>query len=156
MKDLELLNKLSVNARASLVELSKACGMTVPAIKYKLRQLEKKGVIVGYKAEIDFRKIGYSFFKVDLVLEDYSIVPQLAEYLRMNPNVIFRDVTIGGSDFEFDCELGSVQELYQLIEDLKQKFPKKVREYSYYKAIGDYQYNYFPRSILEKFRNQPR
>ncbi len=83
-------------------------------------------------------------------LEDISIISGLKEFITTHPNIIYHDLTIGGSDFEFDCELPSQQEFYKLMDKMKSLFPRKIRSYFYYKAIKIYKYSYFPESLTQK------
>ena len=148
--DILLLKEIATSARASLVDLAKKLKMPVTTVKYRLRNLEKNGVIVAYRAIINYTKLGYEYYKVDLVIEDLSIIPSLQEFIRRHPNIIYRDITIGGSDFEFDCELPNQQEFYKLIETIRNMYPKKIRSYFYYKAIYIYKYSYFPNLLLKE------
>lgn len=146
-KDIKLLNAIKENARMSLLELSQKLSMTPTGVKYKLRNLEKNKVIVAYKLLLDTSKLGYEYYKVDMELEDIDIIPGLNQFMSQHPNIIYRDIAVGGSDFEFDCELPSQKEFYQLMDEIKSLFPKKIRSYSYYKAIKIYKYSYFPEGI---------
>lgn len=143
-KDILLLNTIKENARISLLELAQKLKMTPTGAKYKLRNLEKNKVIVAYKLLIDTGKLGYEYYKVDLELEDITIVPALREYITRHPNVVYRNIIVGGSDFEFDCELKSQHDFYQLMDELKSLFPQKIRRSFYYKALKIYKYSYFP------------
>lgn len=147
-KDLQLLNLIKENARISLLELAKELKMTATGVKYKLKNLEKRKVIVAYKLLLDYNKLGYEYYKVDLELEDVNIIPALNEFITRHPNVIYRDIAVGGSDFEFDCELKSQEDFYKLINEIKKLFPRKIRHYFYYKALKIYKYSYFPEDLI--------
>lgn len=144
LKDIELINAIKENSRITLLELAQKLKMTAGGVKYKLRNLEKNKVIVAYKLLLDTAKLGYQYFKVDLELEDVNIIPALRQFVLQHPNIIYRDIAVGGSDFEFDCELRSQDDFYKLINELKSLFPQKIRSYFYYKALNIYKYSYFP------------
>lgn len=146
-KDIQLLNEIKEQARISLLELAKRLNMTPTGVKYKLKNLEKNKVIVAYKLLLDTAKLGYEYYKVDLELEDITIIPALKEYITRHPNIIYRNITVGGSDFEFDCELKSQEDFYQLMDEIKALFPQKIRRYFYYKALKIYKYSYFPEEL---------
>jgi len=146
-KDLQLLKLIKEDARASLLELAKKMKMTAAGVKYKLHNLEKNKVIVAYKLLINSSKIGYTYFKVDLDLEDLNIIPSLNQFILQHPNILYRDVAVGGSDFEFDGEFSSQEEFYNFMDQLKASFPGKIRHYWYYKALKIYRFSYFPEEI---------
>jgi Lrp/AsnC family leucine-responsive transcriptional regulator len=58
--NLRLLEELQRDARTSLAELGRRVGLSSPAVGDRLRRLEQEGVITGYRAEVDPRKLGYS------------------------------------------------------------------------------------------------
>lgn len=146
-KDIQLLNAIKENARITLLELAQKLKMTPTGVKYKLRNLEKNKVIVAYKLLLDTAKLGYEYYKVDLELEDISIIPALKEYITRHPNIIYRNIAVGGSDFEFDCELKSQDDFYRLMDEIKSLFPRKIRRYVYFKARKIYKYSYFPERL---------
>src|SRR3989344_1411158 len=147
-KDLELLQEIATNSRITLLELARRLGMTPAGVKYKLRLLEKQKVIVAYKSIIDYHQLGYEYYKVDMDVEDLAIISGLNQYIIHHPNILYRDVTVGGSDFEFDCEFKSQDDFYKMINEMKLLFPGKIRSYFYYKALKVYKYSYFPEGMV--------
>jgi len=146
-KDIQLLHLIKENARVTLLELAQKLKMTATGVKYKLKNLEKNKVIVAYKLLLNAKAIGYDYYKVDIELEDLSILSSLNQYVLQHPNILYRDITIGGSDFEFDMECQTQEQFYQIIEELKALFPQKIRKIHYYKALKIYKYSYFPETI---------
>ena len=142
--DLEILKIISKNAKFSLIELSKISKLSSMAIIYRIKQLEKKKIILRYRALIDYSKLGYEYYKIDLDIEDIKKLKQLQNFAKQHPNITYEDRVVGGSDFEFDAELKGYEEFYKLIEEIKSKFPGVIRTYKYYKARKIYKYIYFP------------
>ena len=58
--NLRLLGELQRDARLSIAELGRRVGLSSPAVAERVKRLELEGVIAGYHAEIDPRKLGYS------------------------------------------------------------------------------------------------
>jgi len=56
--DARIVREVSRNARATLADISKAVGLSVSAVQTRLRRLEARGVIVGYRAVLDAEAIG--------------------------------------------------------------------------------------------------
>jgi len=57
--DFELVEELRKNSRVSYVDLGKRFKVTETAIRKRIRSLEDKGIIKGYTAIIDYKKLGY-------------------------------------------------------------------------------------------------
>lgn len=55
--DLDILSNLQENARLSMTELGKRVGLSTPATNERVKKLEDKEVIKGYRAIIDPEKL---------------------------------------------------------------------------------------------------
>src|SRR5438045_6231250 len=55
----KLLSLLQDDAQLSQAELAKAVGLTAPSVNERIRKLERGGVIQGYVALLDERKLGH-------------------------------------------------------------------------------------------------
>jgi len=142
--DIKLLKTIATNARISAVDIRKQIGITSTAVAYRIKQLEKKKVILGYRPMISLAKTGYEYYKIDLILEDVSIKNHLFEFARQNPNCVYIDRTVGGTDFEFDLELRNQREFQELIETVKNQFKGLIRTHKYYVATVIYKISYLP------------
>ena len=56
--DTRLLNELQVDAKISLKRVGEKVGLSAPAVMERVRKLEQAGVIRGYHAQIDARRVG--------------------------------------------------------------------------------------------------
>ncbi|MFJ4222856.1 Lrp/AsnC family transcriptional regulator [Microbacterium sp. NPDC089695] len=56
--DRSILAAISRDGRATLAQLSDAVGLSVSAVQSRLRRLETRGVITGYRAVLDPEQVG--------------------------------------------------------------------------------------------------
>jgi len=56
--DAGIVRAVSADARATLADLSRAVGLSVSAVQARLRRLESRGVIGGYRALVDPESVG--------------------------------------------------------------------------------------------------
>lgn len=56
--DAAIVREVSQDARATLSDLSAAVGLSVSAVQTRLRRLEARGVITGYRALVDAEAVG--------------------------------------------------------------------------------------------------
>ena len=56
--DRQILTEISRDARATLAQLSEAVGLSSSAVQSRLRRLESRGVIVGYRPIFDAEALG--------------------------------------------------------------------------------------------------
>ena len=58
--DLKIINMLKENARTPNTEIAKRLGMVPSAILERIRKLEKRGVIQGYRVQVNPVNLGYN------------------------------------------------------------------------------------------------
>ncbi len=56
--DKQIIHLLSVNAKLGTKEIASKIGLTVTPTFERIKRLERKGIIIGYNAKIDSKKIG--------------------------------------------------------------------------------------------------
>ena len=56
--DIDILNKLYRNARATIQEIATGVGRSRVSVYRKIKNMEKAGVIEGYTVKVDWTKIG--------------------------------------------------------------------------------------------------
>jgi Lrp/AsnC family transcriptional regulator, leucine-responsive regulatory protein len=141
--DIKILKSIAPNSRISIVEISKKLKIPERTIAFRIKQLEKKKIIQGYRALLDLRLLGYEYYKVDLVLREISRINELIKYAYSQPNIVYIDETIAGSDFEFDLEVKNKEHFTKTINDLRAKF-SEIRGWSYFTLKKYNKLIYFP------------
>jgi Lrp/AsnC family leucine-responsive transcriptional regulator len=121
-KDYEILEAVTENGRIPIVELAKRIKLTPKATLYRLKKLEKKGIILGYNALIDTDKLGYRFYKIDFYLNDMSRIKGMFEFAKRHKNIVYMMRTIGGPDFEIEVMVKDVVEMKKIINEIREKF----------------------------------
>ena len=142
-KDLVLLKLFSHNARISLLDLSEKMKLTPKATRERIRKLEQKGIILGYKINFNFEKLGFKYYKLLLTLNDLSIRNKLYDWIRNKPNVVYFDKFLNGADFEFDVEMDSSDKFFELLANMKRDFPGDIKEIVWFNPTKIFKSSYF-------------
>lgn len=95
--DLKLVRVLLNDARASFKSLAAAAGLTAPACAERVRRLEERGVIRGYRAEVDWTQLGFPIHAVIRIGAAAEHGKGLLRAFRDTPNVI-EVLRVTGSD----------------------------------------------------------
>jgi len=140
--DRKILSAITKDARCSLLALAKIIDVPARTLTFRVQQLEKKHIIVGYKPNIALAQIGMSYYKVDIRLDDVSILPSLIEYSTQHPNIVYVDKMIAGSDFEFDVEVETKEAFFTLMRQLTDQFPQIV-DWCYFNSVMYRKLTYF-------------
>jgi Lrp/AsnC family leucine-responsive transcriptional regulator len=127
--DIKILQALSENARCPLLEFEKKLKQSYKVIAYRIKRLEKKGVILGYRAFIDVSKIGYDYYKVLFSLHNVDLrkLEALEQAVMKIPNTVYIDKTLGGADFEAEFQCAGSADLRRIQEGLRREFPTLIR-----------------------------
>ena len=127
--DSRILRALSEDARCPLQKLEKTLRQSYKVIAYRIRRLEKNGVILGYRAFIDFSKIGFSYYKVLFSLHNVNTAElvRLEQAVTRIPSTVYIDKTIGGADFEAEFQCRSGEELRAIMESIRREVPNLIR-----------------------------
>ena len=108
--DTLLLERLTSDARMPKIALARELGLTEAAVRKRLRKLERSGIIVGYRAVIDYQKAGLSssFTGVDTDPEKlWSVISKIREI----PEVKFLSITAGDHTIMAEILTRSVEQL---------------------------------------------
>ena len=104
LKDRKILYELDKNARITNSEVAKKVGLSKDSIGYRIKQLESKGIIRGYRTLINFEDLGYSLYRVYLRFVDLSEskLKEIIEFLKKEKNAWWIGRLDGSWDFAFD------------------------------------------------------
>ena len=91
--DHKIIALLQENARLSYTEIGRKIHLTSPAVTERVKRLEEAGVIEGYCAKINTRKIGYSFEAFVHVTVDSHAA--LDSWAAAHPEVLANHATTG-------------------------------------------------------------
>jgi DNA-binding Lrp family transcriptional regulator len=142
-KDQKLLKLFSHNARISLIEISEKIKLTPKAVRERIKKLQQKGIILGYKINFNFEKLGFRYYKLLLTLNELEIRNKLYDWIRSKPNVVYYDKFINGADFEFDVEIESSEKFFELIADMKREFKGNIKEIVWFNPTIIFKSSYF-------------
>ncbi|MFZ2986942.1 Lrp/AsnC family transcriptional regulator [Ideonella sp.] len=101
--DVAILQALQRDARQSNADLAAAIGLSPAPTWRRVRRLEQIGVITGYRAEVDRRRIGLgvlAFVRVDADRDNAEATRALEAAIRQWPEVIACHYISGAGTFE--------------------------------------------------------
>ncbi len=145
-KNIEILKILSMNARMPLVELSKRLGISSDAVKYRIKWLQKRGIIIGFKLHLD-----YTHMKIDqnrLLLNLNSMRKDAKEKFLKNilniRNVIYVRNCIAPWDMELHILYSGRDEFRSVLKQITNFIPGVVKSYDLMRVYDVHKMDYFP------------
>ncbi len=121
--DFNILKRLASNARLSTVNIAHDLKMPQTTVSAKIKQLENKLIILGYRAEINYFKLGYINYFLELYLENTSVLKNIEVWANAHKNVIWLQKIIGKCDIEIEVEVKDRVEFEKLLQELRVAFP---------------------------------
>lgn len=100
-KDLDrrIVEHLQRDGRVSLRELARRLDVSAATVGNRLAELEASGVIRGYKALVDYQRLGYPLTTVTLIKARGNQIPQVVAELKKSDDRLTHVYEITG---EFD------------------------------------------------------
>ncbi len=145
--DKKILTALCDNGRMSLVKIAAQVNQSAKVVAYRIKRLEKKKLIEGYRPIIDHKKIGCTHLKIFIALNNLTKekLLKLKRYIKDNPLVIYIVEGIGlPADLDIEMVIQSNEQLFEFIRDLKFKFPTLIGEYNSFVVLDTIKVRYLP------------
>ena len=147
IKDKKIMYELEKNARNPNSEIAKTVGLSKDTVGYRIKQLEKKGIIRGYRTLVDSTKLGYNLFRIYLQLIDVSEkeLTEIIKHLKEDKNSWWIGRLDGSWDFAFAYWTKDNEQFYEFFYNFLEKFRKNVKEKLICPIL---KYEEFPRKYL--------
>ena len=142
--DYRILKSLASNSRIPITDMMKLLGISSKTIRKRIQRLKKLGVILGYRVQIDYSKLGLQYFKLDIQLNEYSKLNSIISYVKFNPNLIFIDRSAGYADLELEFLVKNQNQLRDIVNDLVMRFPNVIKSYNNFYLTDIYKTQYIP------------
>ncbi|MEW5979801.1 MAG: Lrp/AsnC ligand binding domain-containing protein [Acidobacteriota bacterium] len=114
--DLEILRRLSHDARKSYLEMARELEVSNATIHERVTKLRKRGVLEGFYARINARKVGRPITAfVGLITAQNKGLPKLVERLRQIGEIEEAHTVTGKYDFLLKLRARSNEELQELL-----------------------------------------
>jgi len=128
LKDKKIIHFLSLNARESDSRIAKEVELSRAAVTYRIKKLERLGVIRKYVSWINTFQLGYNNFHIYLKLRNFSQEKQekIITIIKNNPNIKWL-VSIGWPyDLFFVMSAKDLRELDLKLKELYANFEEDI------------------------------
>ena len=118
-KDIAIIEFLMKDARMPYTEIARRLGVTEAAIRKRVKKLEEEGIIKGYRAVVDAKRIGYKIVAeigFDVTPENYV---KVIETVKNMPEVKRMKSTTGDHMIMLECWFHDSDEMVQFVRRLE-------------------------------------
>lgn len=113
-----ILEELQTNARISFKDLGELVGLSAPAAADRVRRLERRGVVRGFRAVLDPDVLGVPILAVIRVKARADAVNRIDEIVLDIPEIIECHRVTGSDSHVIRARLRSTSHLEELLERL--------------------------------------
>ncbi|MFH0876279.1 MAG: winged helix-turn-helix transcriptional regulator [archaeon] len=123
-KDKSILYELDIDSRQSFGSIAKRVGLSKQVVDYRIKNLEKKGVIKGYYTVLNTSKLGYLYCRIFLKTQNLSAQKEkeLYDYIRKISQVGWFGCQEGYWDNVIVLLVKSVSVLYEVYTSIIERF----------------------------------
>lgn len=142
--DLKILGVIQNEARLSSIEIANKINKSERVVRYRLNNLIKNKVILGFRSLLNLEKLSYSYFKLHFKLRNFNknTLKKIDDYSHLHPNIIYKTETIGGPDLELEIQVPSNKELYKFIDNFMKEFEGNIDDYEILEYDKEYKLSY--------------
>lgn len=118
--DWEILHELQRDARITYKQLGQIVKLSAPAVADRIHKLEDAGIITGYRAEIDRKKVGFPILAYIRLSAPKERSARVGHYICEIPEIIECSRVAGSDSFVMKVGVVSMEHLEHLIDHLSQ------------------------------------
>ncbi len=148
-KDIALLRLLSNDACATLISMAKVLKMTPEAVKYRMRSLEKQGVIRSYTCMVDIAKLGYSWYFLLLSVKQLNTIDErkLKEILGRSKKVWFAEKNLGKWNLQLEVLAENAADFNKSLVELRNYLGSNLNDFELLLVFDEHVNEMFPKHI---------
>jgi DNA-binding Lrp family transcriptional regulator len=122
--DNDIIKYMAHNGRKSNSEIERVIGVSRKVIGYRIRNMIKNNLILGFRPIIDMDILGLSYFRILIKLQAMTEIrlKQLFSYLKGHPNIVFLIKSIGSWELEIEVEIENSRRCHELVMEIKHDF----------------------------------
>ena len=159
LKDKKILKHLEDNSRQSYSQIAKKTALSKDSVRYRIKQLEEKGVIQEYKVVVDMKKLGYRAYHLFITLNNPE--PELEkEYIEKLKSFPFVRAVIkfnGDYDFEVAIIAKDINTLDNNLSELLSSMNKYIKKRELLIVVKGLVGRTLPKNFLDlEIKNKPK
>ncbi|MCF7872200.1 Lrp/AsnC family transcriptional regulator [Candidatus Woesearchaeota archaeon] len=126
--DKNILASIFQNSKMSTVNLANKFKVSSDTIRNRIKKIEKLGIVLQYKTEIDFHSLGYEFFKTFIYFKNLTKKEEsrFLEFIKQHPNIIHSLRTIAPWDMELEVIVENYNEYNTIINQIEREFASSI------------------------------
>jgi DNA-binding Lrp family transcriptional regulator len=143
--DLELLKILANHGRMNANEIARKMKSSSRIVLYRMKELEKKKVILGYTTSLNLDILNKQFFKTMIYFKTFnnSVKNKIIEFSRKNPNINYFVSCVGNWPIELEIIVDDNNQFYNTMDEFQKNVPE-MKGYDFIIFPKEYKFDWVP------------
>jgi Lrp/AsnC family transcriptional regulator, leucine-responsive regulatory protein len=126
--DHRILKRISAPKCSSRTALARELGLPLTTLDYRIRRLEKMGVIVGYAYRVNPSVYGSQMFVLMIYAQNPSseLTDKLYRFSAAHPHVTSFTHCIGSWDYELRVEVKNSRSVAEITQEIHERFGQQI------------------------------
>lgn len=147
--DKKIMREIVNNSRINSVDLSKKLNINVKTVISKIKEYEKKGIIQGYRININRSKLNLKYYKVFIKLRSYNQMElkKFQSYCLSQNYLIHFIENMGKYEYEMEMEMPNSEEMQELVKEMRNSYSEIIETIETSEIIEELKLTWLPKSF---------
>lgn len=150
--DKRILKELLINSKQSIKDLAQKVELSVTPVHERIKKMESTGIIKGYSANLDIKKIGFNlvvYMNITLIRHQEELDSEIANYINGLDEVVEAYFVSGDFDLMVKAVLRDMSHYQEFVLHKMSKIDiiSNVRSYFVIKDIKDHNERIYPDNL---------
>lgn len=130
VKDKKILYELDKDARQPLSKIAKKVGLSKEVVNYRIKAMEKEGIIEGYYTALDLSRIGYMFCRILIKLHGANPKKEneIINYCKSSPYIGWMFIVDGRWDIALAVYAKNIKDLEKICDEIMHRYGKFIAD----------------------------
>ncbi len=149
-KDRTILYALSKDAELTNAQLGGLVELSEEAVRLRIKNYEKTGIIKGYRGLVDLTRLGLSLYYIFLRFDNMSTAQEktFETYVHMNPHIYYCAKIIGKYNVQASVWANSPTHFQAILADIRNTFTENLSSFRSQLMFAENQNTYFPPAAI--------
>lgn len=149
--DRKVLSLVNCDSSLSYLEMSRQSGLSFDIVRYRVKHLVERGIIVKFFPEISLQALGYTTYLNIISLR--NVPPErmlsLKSRITTNPHIMYAFVDTVEFNVVFSCAFDNPDGIDQLSRFLRKDFGDIIHSQEYFIIKEEVLFNLYPKGIAK-------
>ncbi|MFZ5955189.1 MAG: Lrp/AsnC family transcriptional regulator [Nanoarchaeota archaeon] len=149
--DKKILYILNKNSKVSNREVSEKVKISEEAIRVRIKNLEKRKIIINYRTILDENNLGLSQYILLLNFSNFNlkVQKQIEEYALNNKDIVFASRIVGEYNLILSIYAENEQDFFEKLLELRNHFANSINFFTSLNVFSTKYHNQLPEGILD-------